>query len=110
MPEDNINDLKHVDMFVVYRDIMESQKCVVRSSMLCSARNQMKVLNTAKMFNNLIQSQGFCLESKAVAKDSFRAEVMETECNEKEAMQCLGMLSLSISQQYHTESKSAVCA
>lgn len=86
------------------------QKCILRSTMQCSTKMRMKYLNTARTLNNLVQSQGFCLESKEVAKDSFRAEVMKMECKEKEAMQCLGMLSLSISQQYYMSSKSAICS
>ncbi|XP_061194923.1 uncharacterized protein LOC133203073 [Saccostrea echinata] len=99
-----------IDRAASCRDIAIWQKCVLHSTMQCSAKLRMKFLNTAKTLNNLVQSKGFCLDAKEVAKDSFRAEVMKMECNEKEAMQCLGMLSLSIQQQYYMETRSAVCS
>ena len=105
------NDCIHkIFSILFFRDVAFLQNCILESTMQCSAKLRMKFLNTARTLNNLIQSQGFCLESKAVAKDSFRMEVMKMECNEKEAMHCLGMLSLSISQQNYMESRSAVCA
>ena len=105
------NDYIHkIFSILFFRDVAFLQNCILESTMQCSAKLRMKFLNTARTLNNLIQSQGFCLESKAVAKDSFRMEVMKMECNEKEAMHCLGMLSLSISQQNYMESRSAVCA